>query len=44
MDGEKRFMGARRMGRTRGWTKIRGGLPSKRRSRFWFVRRSLQDK
>jgi len=26
MDGEAQFMGARKMERTRGWTRIRGGI------------------
>jgi hypothetical protein len=31
MDGETRVMGARKMGRTRGWTRIRKGIQRRKR-------------
>jgi hypothetical protein len=31
MDGEAQFMGARKTGRTRGWTKIRGMIRRRKR-------------
>jgi hypothetical protein len=31
MDGEVRFMGARKMGRTGGWTRIRDGVQRKKK-------------
>jgi hypothetical protein len=37
MDGEARFMGVRKMERTRGWTRIRGGIRRRKRKKEQFL-------
>jgi hypothetical protein len=42
MDGEARFMGARKTRSTRGWMRIKRRLPGKRKGRFLVGKKELE--